>query len=363
MVELLGSNDGVWDWELGSESVTYAPGFRKLLGFEGDDTRGLPDYLESFASRIHEQERQSVWAAVNLALQSRQPFVHEFRLRHKNDDYVWVRCRASASYDETGAAMRMVGSIYDITSQKESERRVKEVLDELRKLNAELNQSNQDLERFAFAASHDLQEPLRAISGFVQLLQQKYDGQLDAQAKGYIDKTVEGVNRMAQVINGLLNYSRVGNESINFEMVDLDLVMKSALGNLSESVMQTSATIDVAELPTISGSHVLLTQLMQNLISNAIKYKSARPPEIKIWCRLTGGGVKLYFEDNGIGIPEDYKEQIFGLFKRLHHRTEYPGTGLGLAIVKRIVERHKGTVHVEDARSGEGSLFIVELRH
>ncbi len=315
----------------------------------------LEDHLGfAWTSVVHPDDLEATNAIYLDAVEKQSDFSLEYRLRRHDGEYRLHRATGRARRDANQKFEGFVG--YSVDIQDERTQKLA-----LNKLNAELKKSNEDLERFAFAASHDLQEPLRAIGGFVQLLQQKYDDQLDEQATGYIEKTVKGVERMAKIINGVLSYSRVGSEDVDFELVDLNLVMDCVQSNLGELVSLTSATIEVSQLPTLHGNPSLLTQLLQNLVSNGIKYKSEQPPEIKIWCESAGPNVKLFFQDNGIGIADEYKQQIFGLFKRLHHRSEFPGTGLGLAIVKRIVDRHNGSIDVVDTESGEGSLFIVEL--
>lgn len=232
---------------------------------------------------------------------------------------------------------------------------------ELERVNARLEVSNTDLERFGYVASHDLQEPLRAISGYLQLLDEKLEGQLDSTSKRYIDASVAGAARMRQLINDLLSFSRLQKKGFTFTPVELPNVLRRACEDLSVVIEQEQAKITSDNLPTISGVEALLTELFSNMIGNAIKYRHPeRLPEIKITSREHGEYIVLQFKDNGIGIPEAHQEQIFELFARLHRREEYPGTGIGLAICKRIVNLHEGKIELRST-PGQGSAFEVYL--
>jgi light-regulated signal transduction histidine kinase (bacteriophytochrome) len=225
---------------------------------------------------------------------------------------------------------------------------------------AALTRSNEDLEQFAYVASHDLQEPLRAVAGYCRLLEMDYAGQLSDEAREYIDNAVEGTSRMQALIVDLLQYSRVGRRGQPFSAVSLNAVLDEVRSQLSTVVSETGAVIDCLELPTVQGDRIQLVQLMQNLIGNGIKYCRAAVPRIEVSASRGDGEWLVAVRDNGIGIPRKFRERIFKIFQRLHTRDEYAGTGIGLAICKRIVERHGGRIWVE-SEAGQGSTFCFTL--
>ncbi|HVW79949.1 MAG TPA: ATP-binding protein [Mycobacteriales bacterium] len=220
----------------------------------------------------------------------------------------------------------------------------------------ELARSNRDLEQFAYVASHDLQEPLRKIASFCQLLEQRYKGQLDERADSYIDFAVDGAKRMQQLINDLLAFSRVGRAQGTFVDVDLDGCLDRALANLSDAIAEAGAVIDREPLPTVPGDPGLLTQLFQNLIGNSLKFRGAEPPRITMTAARRDAVWEMCCRDNGIGIDPQYAERIFVIFQRLHGKDEYAGTGIGLALCKRIVEHHGGTIWL-DPTPAAGTTF------
>ncbi len=224
----------------------------------------------------------------------------------------------------------------------------------------DLERSNRELEQFAYVASHDLQEPLRMVSSYTQLLAQKYEGMFDDKAKKFIDYAVDGAVRMQRLINDLLAYSRVNTQGVPPESVDSHSVLGEALRNLSSAIEETRAIIVNDDLPVVRADSGQLTQLFQNLIGNAIKFRSAELPLICVSCCDLGSEWCFSVKDNGIGIDKQYSEKVFVIFQRLHTRHEYPGTGIGLAICKRIVERHGGRIWFE-SWPGEGTTFFFTL--
>jgi signal transduction histidine kinase len=229
--------------------------------------------------------------------------------------------------------------------------------DELEQSNNELLRYNEELRQFAFVASHDLQEPLRSITSFCNLLEAEYRGRLDEQADNYIDRIVNGAKRMKALVTDLLGYSRVSrNEPAPFQTVAFQEVVNDALANLQVSINESDAEVAVGRMPIVIGDRVQLTQLMQNLIGNAIKYRSNRPPRIRIDAEKIGDLWEFAVHDNGLGIAPEHHQTVFEIFKRLHGREKYPGTGIGLAVCKKIIERHGGEITLE-SRLGAGSTF------
>jgi predicted ATPase/signal transduction histidine kinase len=235
-----------------------------------------------------------------------------------------------------------------------------QVNQQLEQLTTELQRSNQELEQFAYIASHDLQEPLRAVASYTQMLAKRYQGKLDEKADIYIGFAVEGAMRMQQLIQDLLTYSRVGRHQLKRETTDCNLVVNKVLKDLQIIIKETQAAIAFDSLPTISADTAQITLLFQNLISNSLKYRSEASPQISITASQQEATWLFQVCDNGIGIDPQYTEQIFNIFERLHPQDEYPGTGLGLAICQKIVERHGGKIWVE-SELGKGASFYFEL--
>lgn len=255
--------------------------------------------------------------------------------------------------DSIGKPIYILGISKDITDQKKMQT-------ELDNKTKELARSNTELEQFAYVASHDLQEPLRMVTSYLQLLENRYKDKLDQDAKDFISFAVDGSNRMRSLIHSLLEYSRI-NRVKAFEIIDVNLLLKEVLENLSAAIKDNNATIKISDLPKINGDPVLINQLFQNLIQNAIKFINTRNPEIDISCKEEKDEYLFSVKDNGIGIQKEYIDKIFIIFKRLHSKEEYPGTGMGLAICKKIVERHGGKIWVE-SEFGKGSTFYFTIK-
>jgi len=233
--------------------------------------------------------------------------------------------------------------------------------DELERAAAELRRSNSELEQFAYIASHDLQEPLRMVASYTQLLERRYASQLDATAREFIGYAVDGAKRMQEFITGLLRYSRVGTEPQVLEPVDLEGTLKTTLANLRIAIQESGTQVESRGLPVVKGDPRQLVQLLQNLIANALKFRKPDVlPRIVLWAERDGDFWRVNVHDNGIGLDPKFYERVFVIFQRLHTREEYEGAGLGLAICKKIVERHGGRIWVE-SREGEGATFSFTL--
>ncbi len=254
-----------------------------------------------------------------------------------------------------------VTTFTDITDIRRHEREMAEHARVAAEHARELERSNAELEQFAYVASHDLQEPLRMVASYCQLLQRRYQSRLDADADEFIGYAVEGATRMQRLINDLLAYSRVGRRTRPHEPVPLLDVVRIALANLDTAISESSAHIDVGQLPTILGDRSQLTQLIQNLLSNAIKFRRDEAIEIRIEAKPHEDGWQITIADNGIGIPPEFVDRVFLIFQRLHDRSEYPGTGIGLAIAKKVVDQHGGNIWIEST-PGEGTRFHFTLR-
>ena len=245
----------------------------------------------------------------------------------------------------------------ELSSEIAERQRAEETLS---KTASELARSNADLEQFAYVASHDLQEPLRMVVSYCQLLQRFYKGQLDNDADVFIEYAVDGATRMQAMISDLLEYSRVGTRGERFIDSDYQSVFDKAVENLKFSLEEANATITHDELPRVTGEPAQLVQLTQNLLGNAIKYRGDGPPRAHVGAQRRDGEWLITVSDNGIGIEPQNIERVFLIFQRLHTQSEYPGTGIGLAICKKIVERHGGRIWVE-SEPGHGSTFCFTL--
>jgi PAS domain S-box-containing protein len=259
-----------------------------------------------------------------------------------------------ALHEETLGAL---GSIADLIAQGIVRRRT-EI--ELEHRVDELARSNADLEHFAYVASHDLQEPLRMIGSYVQLLARRYRGRLDQDADEFIAFAVEGVSRMRRLIDDLLAYSRVGTRGNDLEQVDLEPLFETTLADLGEAIVEAGAQITHDPLPVVAGDRQQLGQILLNLVGNAIKFRDDAPPRVHVGARRDAAGWTISVRDNGIGIEPQYFERVFVIFQRLHPREQYPGTGIGLAIAKKIVERHGGRIWVE-SEPGSGATVSFTL--
>jgi light-regulated signal transduction histidine kinase (bacteriophytochrome) len=246
-----------------------------------------------------------------------------------------------------------VAAFHDVTARTRAERDLQHTIEELKR-------SNIELEQFAYVASHDLQEPLRAMSGMVQLLRQRYHGQLDARADQYIDHAVEAASRMQGLISALLTFSRLDRYSGPVAPVAMETALAGALANLAVARHEAAAEVTHDPLPIVMGDAAQLTQVLQNLIGNALKFRGGAPPQIHIGAEELAGAWQFSVQDNGIGIDPEFFDRIFLIFQRLHVRRDYPGMGIGLALCKKIVERHGGRIWVA-SQPGAGATFYFTL--
>lgn len=330
----------VMSWNRGAEAIK---------GYKADEIIGK-NYSIFFTKE--EIERGEPEKCLNETKKHGRYQCEGWRVR-KNGELFWADLSFTAIYDEKG----ILKGFSEVTRDNTNRKKADEALEEKRE---ELARSNAELEQFAYVASHDLQEPLRMVTSYVQLLSKRYKGKLDQDADEFIAYAVDGSNRMRTLINSLLEYSRVNREK-PFEEIDLNELLKDIKQNLLSQIEESAVVLKWGELPDIKGDPVLISQLFQNLISNAIKFKSDRPPEISISCEIKNEEYLFSIIDNGIGIQEEYADKIFIIFQRLHSKEKYPGTGIGLAICKKIVEKHGGKIWVK-SKIGEGSTFYFTIK-
>ena len=309
------------------------------------------------------------------AIKRQIPFSGQYRFKERaTGEFVWHMISITPLKNEKDFITRWIGFIVDINADKMVEQTLKDNRmlkdmqqqlfdhqEELQKKVVELNRSNYELEQFAHLASHDLQEPLRKLFFYSDVLKKKYGAVLDDSGVNTLNSMTLAAGRMKELISDLLNYSQLHQQKLSFEEVDLNQIFQEIIRDLDLSIKEKQAKIEIDPAPTIVGNCIRLRQLFSNLISNALKYsRQDVPPQIRIVIQMVDDQVLIQVKDNGIGFEEEYREKIFGLFERLHTRAEYPGTGIGLSICKRIAELHEGNI-TADSRLGEYSIFEVSL--
>lgn len=345
IVEL--AEEGIWVID-GNARTTYANrAMARMLSYSELEMfgRSLFDFMEA-------GEKQKALDNVERRKQGISE-KHEFKFKTKDGKDIWTYMSTNPVMDEKGNLLSCCALVYNITDRKKSDQQMLQLTEDLKR-------SNQELEQFAYVASHDLQEPLRAVTSYTQLLAQRYQGNLDAKADKYINHIIDGASRMQQLINDLLAYSRLGTQGKKFELADCNAAVQQSLRNLQIAIAEKKAAIACDEMPTVMADESQLVQLFQNLIANSIKFCRQDIPLIDIAARRRENEWLFYVRDNGIGIDPEYADRIFIIFQRLHGRREYPGTGIGLAMCKRIVERHGGRIWVE-SQEGKGATFCFTI--
>ena len=315
-----------------------SPAWSRTLGWTEAELLAKP-----FVEFVHPEDRESTRHRAAELATGGQVINFDNRYLSREGSYRWLSWNAVSLPER----QLIVAVARDVTDRKHEQ--------------AELARSNQELEMFAYVASHDLQEPLRSVAGFMELLQRQFSGRLDAKADEYITFAVDGAKRMQALINGLLEYSRVNTRGKPLAEVDTAAVLAEVLANLQSAIVDAGAVVTQDQpLPVLQADAGQFARLLQNLIANALKFRRDQPPRIHVGVRRTAAGWEFAVRDNGIGIARESFDRLFVIFQRLHTPQQYPGTGLGLAICKRIVERHGGRIWVESTL-GHGSTFIFTI--
>ncbi|MBE9184080.1 PAS domain S-box protein [Microcoleus sp. LEGE 07076] len=343
---------GIAKTALCGQFIRVNPGFCQIVRYAESELLQL-----HWRAITHPDDIEADTESVRLLLSGEmQTFSMEKRLIGKDGEVHWANVTVSAMRDAEGTAQYLICAIEDISERKLVQELLQASLETQTRYAEELIRSNAELEQFAYVASHDLQAPLNTIAGYAKLLEKRCNNQLDTQANKFIGNIVNSCVRMQALIDDLLEYSRVGRSPKCFDLIDCNLVFEDACANLQLALRQNQATVTRGDLPTIAGDNFQLLQLFQNLIGNAIKYRSSSAPIVQVGAGREGDNWVFSVQDNGIGIAEQHHPRIFQIFQRLHTQKEYSGTGIGLAICQRIVDRHGGRLWVESA-PGRGSTF------
>lgn len=489
LLDVLGATDGVWDWRIDTDDAEYSAGWREMLGFEGNDTKGFPNTLSAFVERVHPRDRESLWESVNQALSEGTAYVYEFRLRHKNDSYIWVQSRGQASFDAQGKAIRLVGATHNITRRKlierelaisraaidnsgdavfmanqqgefiyvnetackrlgysreellgmtvpdvdmdvpsceafsneivplvldrqyvfksgthrckdgsvfpvevattlvrsgdeiilcknirdiserrehevailqakqaaeHSEERYRKIAEDIQQLNDELKRSNQDLEQFAYVASHDLLSPLRGIANISSMIREDDAENLSGSSQRYFDKLEERVRRMETLVNDLLVYARAGKRKEKPQWIDVGQLLNEIIELLD---LPDRFIFEIEDsLPRLHTYPAPLRQVFLNLIGNAIKHHDRDAGTINLSASQRDGFYLFKVADDGPGIDVKYHGKIFELFQQLESPDKAQGSGMGLALVRRLVKQYGGDITI-DSGKGRGSVF------
>lgn len=337
---------GIWERDLKTNLLSLDDGMREILRTNRDS---MP--FEEFLNTIHEEDVSFIREKIEKNIKKLEPYEIVYRLLFP-EGLRYISAKARIEFDNN-VPVKVIGVASDVTELQ------KNVENAISDMNRELLRSNTDLQQFAYIASHDLQEPLRMVTSFTQLLQKKYKDKLDDEAQEYIRYAVDGSKRMYELINGLLAFSRVHTKADEIKEVDMNYIFDCAKTNLFNKIKETNADVKSQQLPVIKADAYQMIQILQNLIDNAIKF-SEGAPAINVSCKSEKDKYVFSVKDKGVGIDQKYFDRIFKIFQRLNSSERYAGIGIGLSICKRIVERHNGDIWVE-SEVGKGSTFCFSI--
>jgi len=345
---LEGAGDGVWDWHIPTGQVFFSKQWKAMIGYAEDE---FENTFDSWKDRIHPEDRDRVIATVHNYFENHLPlYTTEFRMRSKSGEWHWILARGMVvSHSDSNEPLRMIGTHTDINERKQAE--------------CDLQKSNADLEQFAYSVSHDLRQPLRMVTGHLQLVEKHLDAVLDNDDRENMNFALQGAKRMDAMIVSLLEYSRVGRKSAPKSKHPSRTALDNALFFLEPARQEAHAQITVSgEWPEIVASQDEMTRLFLNLTANAIKYRNEeQPPIIHIQGHLENAIWRVTISDNGVGIIPSQIHRLFQFFSRLQSRAKFEGTGMGLALCRKIVEHHEGRIWAESEGEGKGSRFIFEI--
>lgn len=344
------SDDAIISEDLNGIIMTWNKGAERIFGYTAAEVVGKPVSILAAPER-----RDDMFAILDKIRQGQHVEHYETLRRRKDGEIIHVSLSVSPVRDRSGRIIGASKIARDITDRKRIE-------SELKRSNDELRRANQDVETFAYSASHDLQEPLRTIALSAQLLERRHREQLQGDARKLLETIVEGANRMQNLIGDILAYATAAKYTQGPPTsVDSNRVLAAALDNLKGQIQESDATITSGPLPFVLIHENRLVQVFQNLVGNALKYRGTESPLVHISAEESDSWAEFSVVDNGIGIDQKFAAQIFQLFKRLHTRTEYPGSGMGLSICQRIIEQYGGRIWLEKSVAGQGSTFCFTL--
>ncbi|MCH7396720.1 PAS domain S-box protein [Belliella sp. DSM 107340] len=354
------TNDAIWDWNIMQNTIFFGEGYKKLFGYELENNLSTVD---SWIAHIHPGDVERIESSINAVLKNKE-ITHwgdEYRYLKSDGDFAFIYDKGMIIRNKEGQAIRMLGAMSDFTQLKKQEAELLEINQSLENYSKELERSNEELEQFAFITSHDLQEPLRMISSFMDQLKRKYSHQLDEKALQYIHFATDGAKRMKQIILDLLLYSRANTPSEQLEEVNLNEIVSEYTQLRRKLIAEKNASITFDRLPVLETYRAPITQILHCLVDNSLRYvKENTAPRIKIHAKEKATAWEFAVEDNGIGIDRIFHEKIFVIFQRLHNRTQHDGNGIGLSIAKRSVEFLGGEIWLEST-VGEGSTFYFTI--
>lgn len=345
---LEGAGDGVWDWHIPTGQVFFSKQWKAIIGYAEDE---FENTFDSWKDHLHPDDRDRVLATVHSYFEKHLPiYTTEFRMRCKSGEWHWILARGMVvSHSDSNEPLRMIGTHTDINERKQAE--------------CDLQKSNADLEQFAYSVSHDLRQPLRMVTGHLQLLEKHLDAVLDYDDRENMNFALQGAKRMDAMIVSLLEYSRVGRKSAPKSKLPSRTALDNALFFLEPARQEVNAEITVSgEWPEIVASQDEMTRLFLNLTANAIKYRNEeQSPIIHIQSYLENATWRVAISDNGVGIIPSQIHRLFQFFSRLQSRAKFEGTGMGLALCRKIVEHHEGRIWAESEGEGKGCQFIFEI--
>ncbi len=353
------ANEGIYDWDMRRDEYDWGDSFTKLTSH---NTEGLVLNHEHWKSFIFAGDKERILNNQHAATLNRSKYwSEEYQYRCADGNYKHILDRGIFIYDEFGKAIRLIGTMQDITALKQSEESLIQLNEALQHRAQQLLGFNKELEQFAYIVSHDLQEPLRMISSFMQLLLNSKEISLSERSEQYIGFALDGANRMKRLIQDLLTYSRVGTTEEDFNELSLREMLRDTLVVYQQLIREKNAQVTVGNLPNVRGIRSLIQQILDNLLSNALKYNDKPQPIIHFDCIDEPDQFVLKVSDNGIGIDPKSFDLIYLPFKRLHNKAEYSGTGIGLAVCKKIADKHRGLLWVESTL-GIGSTFYFSMK-
>jgi PAS domain S-box-containing protein len=368
---LSSSEIATWTWDVASNRVFADKNLARLFSISPNDAAGGP--IQKYLHAVHPDDQPLVEAAIGEALQGESGrYELDYRIRSAEGAIRWLAARGQVERNAEGQPIRFPGIVIDITQRKETEAALKEAQDSLARQNRVLDQTVQcrtaelqktiiELEAYSYSISHDMRSPLRAMHGYAEILLKDYASRLEPEAVHYLQRIHRGAARLDLLICDVLSYSRLSREEVHLATIDLEQLIAEVLQNYP-NLHSSLIRVDVSPLPRVLGHDGLLTQIVSNLLANALKFTPAGVlPHIAISAERIGAEVRVWFKDNGIGIAPEHQQQIFKIFGRVYPEKQYEGTGIGLAIVRKAVERLGGSAGVQ-SELGNGSRFWINLR-